>query len=76
MKKKTKTYECQRCSFNTDRKFNWTTHVKSNKHRGIRKPRREYACHKCNYTTLDNSNYHKHCRTKKHGEQLALSKWG
>ena len=63
-----KIYSCKRCLFQTDRKFNWITHLASNKHRGICKPPRQYTCHSCKYTTLNNSNFHKHCRTKRHIE--------
>ena len=64
---------CGQCAFMTDCKFNWTTHLNCNKHRGIRQPRRQYMCHWCNYRTLDNSNSHKHCRTRKSWQWCRLA---
>lgn len=64
-----KSYSCKKCDFETKKKSNYLSHLKTAKHLGIKNDQiriRSYTCADCNYSTNCSSNLSKHLKTKKH----------
>ena len=60
------TYTCSSCNFETKRKYDFTRHISSEKHKLLSITILD--CKICNYKTVKKTDYNKHLSTKKHLE--------
>lgn len=64
-----KKFECEKCSFYTDKNSNLQKHFETQKHKSQNVQKNvlsKYSCLLCNYYSDSIKDYNKHCTTKKH----------